>query len=634
METSPVLRELQELLTSPGVSAVTDSIRDYAIFLVDPDGVILSWNTGAQRLKGYDAQEIIGQRITRFYTPEDLARGKPQALLREAAREGRVEDEGWRVRKDGSRFWADVIISAIPETGGGVRGFVKVTRDLTERRRTEEELRQSEEKLRLMIGSVQDYAIFMLDTDGRVASWNAGAAALKGYSASEIIGQHVSRFYLAEEAHTGKAERELTTAASTGRFEEEDWRVRKDGTRFWASVVISAVRNGEGKLLGFTKVTRDMTARKRAFEEAQERARQQAAVSDFGRYALAMPELARVTERTLQTVREMLGVDDVRFLAADEPRPPGTISAPVQAPGGGELTPYGEVVVVSSHPLSDNDRSFLQSVANVLAAAIGRARVEEQLRTAERRAVEEREKTLRANEALRSRDEFISIAAHELRTPLTALQLKLQSLRRKSLAEEARSERLEGALRQTERLARLVDRLLDVSRVAQQRLEMYLEEFDLAALVRQVADDFREPAAQANAPLRLRVPESAVGRWDRLRMEQVLVNLLSNAVKYGAGKPIRVELETEADRMRVVVADQGIGISPEDAGRVFGRFQRAAPIRHYGGMGLGLYITRHIVEAHGGTITVTSQPGVGSSFVVELPRSADAPLRQTETALA
>jgi PAS domain S-box-containing protein len=474
----------------------------------------------------------------------------------------------------------------------------------------------------------------MLDPSGRVASWNSGAAALKGYAASEIIGEHVSRFYVPEEAHTNKAERELETAASTGRFEEEGWRVRKDGSRFWANVVISAVRNAEGTLLGFIKVTRDMTERKRALEEAQERFRQQSTVSQFGLYALATTELEKVMERTLQTVREALGVQDVRLLQPGDGRPLNAAVVPVHAPGSnGELTLHGELAVASPRTPSDNDQSFLQAVANVLAAAIGRARVEEQLRTAERRAVEEREKALQANEALRTRDEFISVAAHELRTPLTALQLKLQSLGRKSIADDDKR-RLEGAIRQTERLARLIDRLLDVSLVAQQRLEMAREEFDLAALVRQVADDFREPAAQARSPLQLHLPESARGRWDRLRMEQVVVNLLSNAVKYGAGKPISVKLEAEADRLRLVVADQGIGISPEDAGRLFERFQRAAPIRHYGGMGLGLYITRHIVEAHGGTISVTSEPAVGSTFVVDLPRYPQVGPQQPEPARA
>jgi len=271
---------------------------------------------------------------------------------------------------------------------------------------------------------------------------------------------------------------------------------------------------------------------------------------------------------------------------------------------------------MSKLPLTANDMSFLEALANVVAAAIARARIEEQLRLAERRTVEERGRSEQAEAALRERDEFISVAAHELRTPLTALQLKLQGLERGLAAADPRKfQRLEGAVRQTERLSRLIDRLLDVSRIAQGRLELSPEEFDLAVLVRQVADDFREPAAQARAPLQLELADKAGGSWDRLRIEQLLVNLLSNAVKYGAGKPVSVKLEVEKDRVRLTVRDQGIGM-----GRIFGRFQRAASIRNYGGLGLGLFITRHIVEAHRGTITVASSVGEGSTFSIELPR--------------
>jgi signal transduction histidine kinase len=203
---------------------------------------------------------------------------------------------------------------------------------------------------------------------------------------------------------------------------------------------------------------------------------------------------------------------------------------------------------------------------------------------------------------------------------LTALQLKLQGLESSGGLPPPKVERLGAAVRQTERLARLIDRLLDVSRIAQGRVEMTPEIFDLAVLVRQVAEDFREPATQTHAALELQLPEKLEGSWDRLRIEQVLVNLLSNAVKYGAGKPITVKLEEVGDVVRLCVADRGIGIAPDDVDRIFGRFQRAAPIRNYGGMGLGLYITRHIVEAHRGTISVISKPGEGSTFVVELPR--------------
>ena len=613
--------EVDPLLATLDLRAITDSIHDYAIFVLDPEGVVRSWNTGARRLKGYTEQEIVGQSFTRFYGPEDLAAGRPHQLLAEAARAGRVEEEGWRIRKDGTRFWADVLISAIRDDGGRLLGFVKVTRDLTQRRRAEEELRQSEERMRLMIGSVKDYALFMLDPDGRVTSWNTGAQALKGYTAAEIIGRHVSVFYPPGESEEGKAERELAQAASEGRFEEEGWRVRKDGSRFWANVVLSAVRGEDGTLIGFTKVTRDMTERKRAQEQLARRAQQQLAVAALGVYALRTPELKLVVQQATRTVAEALGIPEVRLVQSADSLPQERSEAfPIHAPDGGGL-PYGWLVVPAGRSLQGDEPSFVQSVANVVATALARAHVEQQLRSAEQAAMAERERTLRAEQALQERDDFVSVAAHELRTPLTALQLKLQGLERAS-TQPGTAARLEGAIRQTRRLAQLVDRLLDVSRVAHARLEMAPEEFDLVALVRQVVDDFRDPAAQARSPLQVDLPESAQGRWDRMRIEQVLVNVLSNAVKYGAGQPIAVKLEVEDDRVRLTVADRGIGIAEEDLARVFERFQRAAPIRHYSGIGLGLYISRHIVEAHGGTISVKSRRGEGATFTIDLPRIA------------
>ena len=183
---------------------LVDAVIDYAIFMLDPGGHVASWNSGAEKLKGYRRDEIIGRHFSVFYPPEAIAIGWPQDELRQAARLGRFEDEGWRLRKDGSRFWANVVITAVREPGGELSGFVKITRDLTERRRQEEELRASEERFRLLVDSVRDYAIFMLDPDGRVRSWNAGAQALKGYAAGEIIGQHFSRFYTPQDQLAGK----------------------------------------------------------------------------------------------------------------------------------------------------------------------------------------------------------------------------------------------------------------------------------------------------------------------------------------------------------------------------------------------------------------------------------------------
>ncbi|MEX2155193.1 MAG: PAS domain-containing sensor histidine kinase [Gemmatimonadaceae bacterium] len=247
---------------------LVESVVDYAIFALDPTGHILSWSAGAQSLKGYTADEIIGRHFSTFYPAEDIKAGKPKWELEVAVKEGRLEDEGWRIRKDGSRFWANVVITTLRNESGEHVGFAKVTRDLSERHKEEVILRESEERFRLLVQNVRDYGIFMLDPQGRVASWNAGAARLKGYTADEIIGRHFSTFYPAEDIKAGKPKWELEVAVKEGRLEDEGWRVRKDGSRFWANVIITALRNDAGELFGFAKVTRDLTERRAAEERA------------------------------------------------------------------------------------------------------------------------------------------------------------------------------------------------------------------------------------------------------------------------------------------------------------------------------------------------------------------------------
>jgi PAS domain S-box-containing protein len=243
---------------------LVESVRDYAIFMLNPDGVVLTWNAGAERFKGYRADEIIGQHFSRFYTPEALAQKLPEQELKTAREVGVFEDEGWRVRKDGTLFWANVVITAMRNAQGEFIGFAKITRDLTERRAHEEDLRRSEERFRLLVEGVGEYAIFMLDPNGRVATWNVGAERIKGYKPHDIIGQHFSIFYPSEAKESGWPDHELREATEKGSFVDTGWRIRKDGTRFWANVTITALRDAAGRLIGYAKLTRDLTDAKRA----------------------------------------------------------------------------------------------------------------------------------------------------------------------------------------------------------------------------------------------------------------------------------------------------------------------------------------------------------------------------------
>ena len=245
------------------------SIRDYAIYLLDAEGHISSWNAGAERFKGYTADEIVGQHFSRFHIPEDQARGVPALALQTARDEGKFECEGWRVRKDGTRFWASVVIDPVFD-GAELIGFAKITRDITEQKNARDALYASEQNFRLLVQGVVDYAIYMLSPTGEVSNWNAGAERIKGYQAAEVVGSHFSRFYTEPDRKDGVPALALATAQKTGRYESEGWRVRKDGSRFWAHVVVDAIRNDSGELIGFAKITRDATEQREATQSLEQ----------------------------------------------------------------------------------------------------------------------------------------------------------------------------------------------------------------------------------------------------------------------------------------------------------------------------------------------------------------------------
>jgi PAS domain S-box-containing protein len=289
-------------------------VRDYAIFMMNPEGYIASWNQGAENIKGYKTEEIIGSHFSKFYTEEDKKRNHPQYELEIAKRDGKYEEEGWRIRKDGSKFWATILITAIKDSSGKLIGFSKVTRDLTERMLAQEELRRSEERFRLMVEEVKDYAIFLLDPTGHILTWNEGARRLKGYSVNEILGKHISKFYTPEDLKNRKPEWKLEQAARIGRSEDEGWRVRNDGSKFWANVVMTRLTDKNGKIIGFVKITRDLTdriiAEKNKIEEVK---------------ALAALEQAQENERILEQIfseapsfMTLLSVPEFRYLRSNE----------------------------------------------------------------------------------------------------------------------------------------------------------------------------------------------------------------------------------------------------------------------------------------------------------------------------
>lgn len=532
------------------VRVVVDSVKDYAIFQLDVDGTVLTWNAGARDIKGYSDEEVIGTSFTRFYTREDQLAGRPWQMLNEAARAGRFEDEGWRVRKDGSRFWADVVISAVRDPGGQLTGFVKITRDLTERRAAEEATRR---RARL-----------------HAVAAEIGLKALESPRLQQL-------FVYAAEAVASVLELDVTAVFE---LRSDDAMVLRAGFG-WPEGMI-----GRASMPG-------------------------APFPDHARMPVAFSELADETDPfSVSLSREAGAVSGVVV-----PILGSTDAAPV----------YGALAACSRRPrvFDDDAKHFLLEVATLLAAAISRVRVSSALREAEHETIEERVARERAEDALSARDEFISVAAHELRTPLTSLQLKLQALERSLTFAPTEPgkllPRVNGALRQVARLGNLVERLLDVARLSSQGLEMGFAEVDVGQLVRETADDFREQARAAGSSLTVHVETKASARWDHHRMVQAIANLLSNALKYGAGHPVVVRAWDDGSSCLIEVEDQGIGI-PEDAvKRIFARFERAVSSRHYGGLGLGLYVTREIIEAHGGRASLERGRSQGACFRLEVP---------------
>ncbi|MGZ6370575.1 MAG: ATP-binding protein [Bdellovibrionota bacterium] len=572
-------------------------------------------------------------------------------------------------------------------------------RQTLNRERRARDLLSAEVRFRYLVEGVHDYAIFMLDPTGRVSSWNEGAQRINGYSSSEVLGKHFGIFYTPEELASGRPERELRIATAEGRYEEEGVRVRKDGTRFIANVVLTAIHDQEGKLMGFAKVTRDITERKeaekrllaahealerRVEERTAELRRSEEEATFLSEAGMALASSIDY-EETLSSIAELAVpkladwcVIDILETGAETPRQiavahsdpqklkwakelgkkyPPNWNAPTGAPavirtGRSEL--YREIPEQQLRASARDDEHFrifqeLQIRSAIVVPLISRGRTlgaitlisslsgrhygDRDLKIAEelgRRAGLALENAFlykQAREAINSRDEFLSIASHELKTPITSLKLQLQMARRsltRDRAPELAEKPLSSSSRQIDRLTALVEDLLDVSRIQAGKMAFEFEKMSLSDTIREVVERHAEQIASVHSQVELHLDESITGIWDRFRIEQVLVNLLTNAIKYAPGKPIEITTRMDNGQAVLEVSDQGPGIDPAREGRIFERFERATSARNISGLGLGLFIARQITLAHHGDIRVHSEQGKGTTFTLQLPMDSKA----------
>jgi PAS domain S-box-containing protein len=538
----------------------------------------------------------------------------------------------------------------------------------------------------LLVENITDYAIFLLDPEGCIRSWGEGALRIEGYTASEVLGRHLSLFYPPAAVQAGKPAEALRVAAAEGRWEEEGWRVRKDGSYFWASAVITALYDANGMLVGFAKVVQDLTERKRAEDERarllerERQARTEAeaalaqlrALQSVTEAALAHLQLDDLVQVLLERIGALLSADMVALLLLtddgqhlvplvakgldgepqDELRIPlgqgfaGRIAAErrplvledasrtelmgllLRPPSicslmGAPLLVEGRTIGVlqvgthSARRFTEADSQFLQVVADRVALALDHARLYEAAQQARREAEA-------AGFAVRLRDEFLAVAAHELKTPVTSLrglsELLLRRLDSPAASEVPRFRRiLQLIQRQTLNLTRLVNQLLEVTWLDAGRLPLQRRPEDVRELVRQAVEEAQ--ALTDHHELVLVAPDAIYAELDGIRFQQVVTNLLDNAIKYSpGGGRIDVTLEQPApDRLRLAVRDRGIGVPRGHEARVFERYYQAHARSHQSGLGLGLYVSQQLIEQHGGRLWFERPADGGSRFVLELP---------------
>jgi PAS domain S-box-containing protein len=662
-----------EKLVEQRLQRLMAEVTGYAIVLMDKNGIISTWNRGAERIKGYTADEIIGRSFKLFYSKEDKEDGLPDRMLETASREGTANHEGWRVRKNGSRFWGSVTITAIHDDDNQVNSFLKVTWDMTNRKiaednfnnyvehlkQTIEDLKRSEDRYHKMVTEVHDYAIILLSRDGKVLDWNKGAEIIKGYTTSEILGKNFRLFYPKEEKEKGLPERLLNGAVQKGSITHEGWRVRKDGTRFWGSVAITALHDQKGEIFGFSKVTRDLTERKMAEDKLNNFAdelkqrndelkrseeRYHKMVAEIQDYAIILLDSEGIIQNWNAgaehikgyTSQEIIGKSfklfypegDRQAKLPDSLLEKARVNGKVEHEGwrlrkDGTLF-WGHVVITALHDPFNKVIGFSKVTRDLTQRKLADDRLK-----ANALELERKNKILeRLNDEISS---FAYVASHDLKEPLRKIQTFANHLIDSDPWPTNGKEFVEKISRTAAQMQRLMEDLLAYSTIANDFTAA--TPIDLNDIVRTVINDLEVRIREKNGAIRSdKLPTiKGVG----FQFHQLFLNLLSNALKFSKpDEPSVIEIThqlvrgseiadpdalAEQQYHKISIRDNGIGFESEHAKKIFDVFHRLHPRNTFGGTGIGLAIVKKITESHNGIIIAEGEPDVGATFHVFLP---------------
>jgi two-component system cell cycle sensor histidine kinase/response regulator CckA len=625
IRTAELLDTNEKLRTAEEQSRlILDGVKNHAIFMLDPAGNVASWNSGAERIKGYRADEILGQHFSRFYLPRDRDNGKPQRELQTAMEKGIFEEEGLRVRKDGSLFWAVVSITPLLSQSQKPIGYVKVVRDITDRKNIQEALQVSEDRFHLLVDGVSDYAILMLDSDGTILTWNRGAERIDGYSAEEIVGRHYSCLFTPELIAAGKPAKELEQAAVEGKVEVEGWRIRKNGSRFWINGTLAALYDDRGKPRGFAKITRDTTAKRRNDELLQSVLNHtlDGIISIDERGTISM--MNRAGERLFgRSTHEVVGQNIKMLMPAPYHGEHDAYLANYTRTGDAKIIGIGREVKGlrkdgSTFPLDlavtefqfDNQRYFVGIVRDIS----DKKRLEEQLHQSQK---------------MEAFGQLAGGVAHDFNNLLTVISGYSELLMAELPPDDPKKKMADQIHRAGKRAAALTRQLLAFSR--QQVLEPKVLDLNVVVtdiekmLRRLIGEDvqFTTVLGAAISPVKV----------DSGQIEQVIMNLAVNA-RDAMPQGGKLTIETrEADLeesytqthpeaktgrfVMIAISDTGCGMTPEVKARIFEPFYTTKDVGQ--GTGLGLAVVHGIVKQSGGNIDVYSEVGVGTTFRIYLP---------------